>query len=435
MHAIDRDSAAVERDLVPLEKSENALFVPMARVYAELLMVAQDEQFGFQGMSAEQAKKSLNRLPEVAAIYTQLKGKKGAGEQPFGEMPMVNLPFVKPLFESPFVKAFEQGSGLEVVLLAVQPSKLADAFSEIVRTIPDGAFLGIQGELLQGVGRLREAESAFARAVASPSITNHRRSAWLGLTAVQWALANDPKTPDAERSAWRQKALANARELAFSGPLNKHLYYGLLPVARDGGDPVLTLALTEAWLRQQPDEQTTSVNKCAAELQVGANRRAEKTAWEFLDQKSPDEKTALQMLAMLNQIGFADYGAGHFQDACRVFERLHPLSVARLGPGHEQTLLRLHNLAMSQRRAGRLPESLRNFEILGTAVRQHMAPSKSERIEYLSRWVAGAGRGQAARSGARTATTPFVRPAQSVSRRRSETRDSAHRTRRRGPQK
>ena len=36
-----------------------------------------------------------------------------------------------------------------------------------------------------------------------------------------------------------------------------------------------------------------------------------------------------------------------------------------------------------------------------------------------------AGRGQAVRSGARTATTPFVRPAQSVSRRRSETRDSA----------
>ena len=290
MHAIDRDSTAVERDLVCLEKSENALFVPMARVYAEMLMVAQDEEFSFQGMSAEQATKALNQLPEVAALYGQLKGKKDSDKQLISEMPMMHLPFVKPLFESPFVKAFERGGGLEVILLAVQPSKLADVFNEIVRTIPDGAFLEMQGEVLQRAGRLREAERAFTRAVASPSMANHRRRAWLGLTEVQWELANDPKTPDAERPQWRQKALANVRDLAYSGPLNKSLYFGLLPVVRNGDDPVLALALSEAWLRQRPDEQTTSVNKCAAELQIGANSAPRKRHGSFSTKSPPTRK-------------------------------------------------------------------------------------------------------------------------------------------------
>jgi hypothetical protein len=43
---------------------------------------------------------------------------------------------------------------------------------------------------------------------------------------------------------------------------------------------------------------------------------------------------------------------------------------------------------MSQRRAGQLPEALRNFEVLGVAVRKHMEPTKPERIEYQERWIA-----------------------------------------------
>ena len=301
-------------------------------------------------------------------------------------MPMVNLPFLKPLFESPFVKAFEQRGGLEVVLLAVQPSKLADALAKLCRTIPDGES-GNPRRVLQGAGRLREAESAFARAVASPSITNHRRRPG---SASPRCSGRSPMIENTERGTVVM-ATESLGQCARTGVFGAAQQASLLRFAarfRDGGDPVLTLALTEAWLANSPTNRRHWSTSALAELQVGADRRAEKTAWEFLDQKSTDEKTVLRMLSALNQIGLTDYGAGHFQDACRVFEKLYPFNVARLGSDHEQTLLHLHNLAMSQRRAGQLPEGRSGTSRCSKPSRcEHMEPTKSERIEYLERLI------------------------------------------------
>lgn len=386
VHALDRDRAGIDRDTARLATGEMAAAAPFAKIFADVLSHMQDEEFMFQGPSSEQANQFRTQFVQLLTKLPQLMGAV-AGKQEFNEWPMARLPIFSAVFQSPAMKAIANGNPLELMLLANQPEKTAETLGELARALPDGCLLALHGMTLHSAGRLREAEAVLSRAIATPSFANCRRRAWLALTQVQWQLANDDKTPIAERATWRSKALDNVRGLAISGPLNQQLKNWLTYIANACDESALALTLTEAWLRQRPDDLQALLDKCAIELQLGAIERAEETAWQFLDKKSQDEKLNLKAMTLLNRIGVKHFAAQHYVEACRVFEKLYPFSLAKLGAGHKDTMLGLSNLAISQSRAGKRLESLQSYEQLVVAARKHLTSTDPKVIDYTSLWI------------------------------------------------
>ena len=117
--------------------------------------------------------------------------------------------------------------------------------------LPDGAFLLFQGRFLLHANRLPEAEAVLRRSVESPSFGNHRRAAGFELVQAQWRLASRPGISAQEKAAWKEKALATLRAVAFAGkPLSPGPTARLLRVADDCGDLTLGLALAELCRRE-----------------------------------------------------------------------------------------------------------------------------------------------------------------------------------------
>src|SRR5262249_30138136 len=94
----------------------------------------------------------------------------------------------------------------------------------------------------------------------------------------QWGLAGSPQTTAKDRTAWRDKAMANVRELANSGRQPVPPTLQLASIAFDGDDPILALGLVETALRQQPSDVDALIWKLRLEIRLNMQERAEATA-------------------------------------------------------------------------------------------------------------------------------------------------------------
>jgi tetratricopeptide (TPR) repeat protein len=90
-----------------------------------------------------------------------------------------------------------------------------------------------------------------------------------------------------------------------------------------------------------------------------------------------------ETLYVLNSLGVAYYRAGKLPEAIRQFELLRDQHLAKLGLDDPQTLSTLRNLAVSYRRAERLPEATRVFEQVDNTLQRAADKGAGEALRSL----------------------------------------------------
>jgi tetratricopeptide (TPR) repeat protein len=422
LRALDGDRPGAERLVSPLEKTDYAELVPLFRDLLDVLVLAQGEDFFFGGLSGTQLARFGGEYARMAQHLSRVAGEKNAADAKIGGMRIFKLPLFQAMAETPPIKGLAAGEPLGALAMLGQPAKMADAFAAVARAIPDGTLLLLHGLFLQQAGRLPEAEAAFRRALESPSWANHRRAAWFHLVLAQWQLASSPKTPAQERAAWKEKALANLRDLAFVAkqPLPPGPTTALVNVASGCGDPALGLALTEAALRQNPKDLPLLGGKLLLEVELPALDRAETTAraitallptraaqapsgfddllnlaraYHKAGRRSDALRWCDQVRQQLTQAGADDadllnawsrLGVVYWQmkqldQSIPIFERIHAARQKSLGDRHPTTLLARANLGVNYRDAGRLKDAIALLEKV----------DRAGRADGSLRWVRG----------------------------------------------
>jgi hypothetical protein len=422
LRGMDGDRAGGERVLAGLAATEYAELVPVLRLFLDVLVRAQDEDFFFGGVPADQFGKFLSEYARMAGQLSRMMGEKDAAEATIGAMRLFQLPMFRALAETPQVKGLTTAGPLGALAMFRQPAKLADLFAAVARAIPDGTFFLFEGQMLSQAGRLTEAEAAFRLALEHPSWANHRRAARFHLAQAQWQLAGRAGAPTEERAAWKGKALANLRDLAFSGkPLPPGPTSALAGVASGCGDPALGLALTEAALHTAPNDLALLCWKLRLELELPAVERAEATARAVAAILSPDAAPARPGVDALLDLARAYHKAGRRGDALRwcaevrdrltragtdapdlldawvvlgvvywqmkeldqsipIFERVHAGRRKSGGDRHPATLHAQINLGVNYRDAGRLEEAIALLEPV----------DRAGRADPSLRWARGA---------------------------------------------
>jgi tetratricopeptide (TPR) repeat protein len=401
LRAMDGDRDAAERLVARIEATGYAEMGPFFRTLIDLLVLAQGEDFFFGSLPAQRLASFMTEYARMAELSSRLAGDKNASDARLGNMRHFQLPMFQALAETPPIRGLTASGPIGVLAALQQPAKVADAFGAAAQTIPDGSFFLLHGIFLLQAGQLPEAEAAFRRALEHPSWANHRRAARFYLVRAQWQLASSPKTPPNEQSAWKEKALANLRDLAYSGaqPLPPESTVNLVHVAVGCGDPALGLALTEAALRKNPNDLRLLGRKLLVEVELSALDRAETTArtvTALLQAGVPLSATDYQALVdiadgydksgrrsdalrwcdlvreRLMQAGADDpklidawtnlgvryWRMKQFDQSVPIFERVHAANRKSLGERHRTTLHAQANLGVNYRDAGRLKEAI-----------------------------------------------------------------------------
>jgi tetratricopeptide (TPR) repeat protein len=429
LRALDGDRAGAERLVRQFEKTDYAELTPLMRRILDVLVLAQADDFFFGGFSAWQLTGFMSEYARLAQHWSRMAGEKNAADAKLGGMRIFRLPMFRVLAETPPIKGLTTGGPLAVLAMLRQPEKMADVFGAAARAIPDGAFLLVHGSSLLQAGRLPEAEAAFRRSLESPSWANHRRAARFNLLRTQWLLANRPNAAAKERAAWREKALANVRALAFSReqPLPPVPTAALVNVASSCGDPALALALTEAALRKNPSDLALLGWKLDMELELRALDRAEATAQVVAARLQTGARQGRDGLDAFLNLARACHQAGRDRDALRwcdlvrerlqragtdpdlsdawnalgvaywqmkqldqsipIFERVYAARRKARGEGHPATLQAQINLGVNYRDAGRLKEAIPLLEEVDR--RRRAEPSLAwVRRELLTAYIA-----------------------------------------------
>jgi serine/threonine protein kinase len=406
LRAMDNDRAGSERMAKRLSATGYAEAVPLFRAFADLVARAQTEEFAFGGIPFQQLVSFLKEFARMPQYFSRMAGEKNAAQATVSGMRIFQLPLFHSLVELPQVKGLTATGGFGALAMINQPAKMADLFGTISRAIPDGSFLMFEGFFLHRAGRLKEAEAALRRALEKPSWANHRRAARFELVQTQWQLANSPQVPPKGQALWKDRALAGARALAFSGSqtLPSFATSALVDVASGCGDHALGLVLTESALRTKPNDPQLLGSKLNLEFGLKFFDQAEATAkrLEALAQGKDSERRSACWNALLN-LPRAYQSAGRTADALRwcnairegltragkdapdflatwdglgvlywrlkqfdqsipIFERNWAARRKARGEFHPETLHTELNLGVNYRDAGRLKEAIRLLE-------------------------------------------------------------------------
>ena len=401
LRAIDGDRAGAERAVSRLGETGFAEVLPLFRAFVDMLVRAQGEDFFFGGIPAEQLTQFMAEYGRMAQHFSRMAGEKSAVDAKVRDLRLFQLPMFQALAETPPIRGLSASGTLGALALLQQPAKMADVFSAVAQAIPDGSVILLQGIFLNQAGRLPEAESALRRALESPSWANHRRAARFHLVQTQWQLASRASTSATERAEWKEKALANLRDLAFSGkqPLPPARTAVLAKVASDFGDPALGLALTEAALRKHPNDVSLLAWKLRLEFELPALDRAETTARAVMAllqtgaTQSPTDFQALVDLASAfhkagrrgdalrwcdlvrerltragaddaglrvawNDLGVLYWQMKQLDQSIPIFERIRDETRKARGERHPLALRAQANLGVNYRDAGRLQDAI-----------------------------------------------------------------------------
>jgi tetratricopeptide (TPR) repeat protein len=403
LHSLEGDRTAARRAIARLKQTGYAELVPFSRVFSDLIVLAQDEEFLSGGGPAAQMMSLATEYARMAQRLSQMAGEKNAGQVKLSNMKFFRLPMFQALADTPPFKGLSNSGPLGALMAVYQPGKMADVFGAIAHALPDGTFLMMHGMYLMYAGRLAEAEAAFQRALHHPSWANHRRATQLHLVQVQWLLASNAQTPPKERPVWKARARAGLRDLVFAGnkPLPMtHLPF-LLHVAAACGDHALGLVMTESALRRQPHDpillawklhldpaggnriETTTQLRAAlakthdrlrpedwrtlldfADACLDAGRLADARRWCDLVRESlpPASTDDPNLLGTWNRLGVSFWRLRQFDQSIPIFERLWAVRQKSLGPRDPETLVTRINLAVNYRDAGRPKEAIRLLE-------------------------------------------------------------------------
>ncbi len=380
--AMNGDRATAGQLLSRLGKTDQAELMPLFRIIVDFLVRAQDEDFAFVGVPPLQLVSLASEYARMAKYFSRISGEKNAGDARPGNMHFLQLPMFKALGELPPFKGLLASGPLGSVATLRQPAKMADILGAVARAIPDGTFLTAHGFFLHEAGRLPQAEAVLRRAVDSPSWANHRRAARFHLVRTQWQLAISPRTPAKEQALWKEKALANVRDLAFSGkePLPPQPTSQLVNVAFACGDHALGLALTEAALRKKPKDLTLQGWKLNLELGLGALDRAETTArvlTAILEPRNEQHRPGWD--ALLN-LARAYHDAGRRADARRWCDTLHE-RLTRAGGDDSDLLDAWNGLGVVYWRMKQLDQSIPIFERIWAARRKARGERHPETLQ------------------------------------------------------
>jgi tetratricopeptide (TPR) repeat protein len=422
LRAMDGDRAGAERLVARLEATGFAETAPLLRTFIDLLVLAQGEDFFFGGVPAQRLAGFVTEYAGMAEQFSRMAGEENASDAKLGNMRIFQLPMFRALAELPQIKDLTASGPLGMLAMLQQPAKMADAFGAVARAIPDGSFFLLYGLFLLRAGHLPEAEAAFRRAMEHPSWANHHRAARFHLVQAQWQLAGSPKTPPKEQAAWKEKALAILRDLAFSGeqPLLPEPAVALANVASGCGDHALGLALTEAALRKSPNDLSLLGWKMSLEVELSALDRAETTArWvtALLPAGGPQARAGCEALLSLARaydkasrrgdalrwcdevrerltragaddpdlldawisVGVVYWRMKQLDQSVPIFERVYAARRKSLGEWHPATLHAQINLGVNYRDAGRLKEAIPLLE----------QADREGRADPSLRWVRG----------------------------------------------
>jgi hypothetical protein len=431
LRALDGDRAGAERALARLGETGFAEVLPLYRAFADIVVLAQGEEFFLGGVPTQRLAGFLTEYSRMAERFAHLAGAPNAADARLANMRVFQLPLFRALAETPQIKGLTASGPLGAFVALQQPAKMADVFGAVTRAIPDGTYFLLQGIFLHLAGRPAEAEAAFRRALEHPSWANHRRAARFHLVLAQWQLATGPEFPAKDRPAWKEKALASLRDLAFSGerPLPPTPTGALAKVASGCGDPALGLALTEAALRQHPKDVSLLGWKVRLEAELPALERAEATAravtaalpaggpqarggcdglvslaiaydkagrrgdarrWcnevrERLTRAGADDP---DVVAAWNGLGVACWQMKRFDQSVPAFERVHAAWRKSLGERHPTTLQAQVNLGVNYRDAGRPQDAIPLLEQAERAGRADPPLWRWARGELLAAYVA-----------------------------------------------
>jgi tetratricopeptide (TPR) repeat protein len=400
LRAMDGDRAGAERVLTGLAQTDYAELMPMLRAFVEALVLAQQDEFFFGGLPAPQLQRFLPEYAAMAQKLSRVAGDKDPSDARLGNLSLFQLPMFRALADMPQIKGLTTAGLLGILALLQQPGTIADIFGAVARDIPDGSFFLLQGMLLDQAGRLPEAEAALRQALDHPSWARHRTAARYHLAHVHWELAYRPRTTPADQARWREKARADVRDLALSAgrPLPPQPTVRLARVALDCGEPVIGLALTEAALRQKPDDITLLGSKLDLQLSLGALDWAEPTAQAVgaaLEAGAAQRGAGFHALLNLaeayhnaarnpdalrwcgrvrqqltragdgpdlepvwNRLGVVYWRMNQLDQSIPIFERVWAALRKSRGPRDPGTLFAQANLAVNYRDAGQLPKAI-----------------------------------------------------------------------------
>jgi hypothetical protein len=382
LRAMDGDRAGAEQVISRLGETGYSEALPLFRAFADVLVLAQGEEFFFGGLSARQLSSFLTEYAGMAQRFSRMAGEKDAAGAKLSGMRLFRLPMFQALAEAPPIKGLTASGLLGAAAMLRQPAKLAEVFGTVAEATPDGTFLLLHGLLLNQAGRLPEAEAAFRRALESPSWANHRRAARFHLARTQWQLANSPRTPPKDRPVWKDRSLATVRALAL--PADKPLPPGptslLASVASGCGDHALGLVLTEPALRKKPDDPELLGAKLNLEFGLQLFDRAEATArrLESLAEARDNPRRSACWEALLN-LPRAYQNAGRTADALRWCEEISA-RLARTGPDDPTLLGPWDSLGVLYWRMKQLDKSIPIFERNWAARRKARGESHEETL-------------------------------------------------------
>jgi tetratricopeptide (TPR) repeat protein len=373
LRALDSDRAGVERALSRLGATGFAEVMPLYRSFADMVLLAQAEDFFLGGAPTQRLAGFWTEYTRMSPHFAQMAGDKNASDARLGNMRLFQLPMFRALAETPQIKGLTASGPLGAFVALQQPAKIADVFGAVTHAIPDGTFFLLHAIFLQQAGRPVEAEAAFRRALEHPSWSNHRRAARYHLVQAQWRLAGSPEIPPKEQSAWKEKAVANLRDLAFSGmqPLPPTPTTALAAVASGCGDPALGLALTEAALRKNPNDLPLLGWKMRLEVELPAPDRAEATAravTALFRTGAPPSRAGCDALVSLAR---AYHKAGRSGDALRWCDKVRE-RLTRAGSDDPELLDAWNSLGVMYWEMKKLDRSIPIFERILPAQRESL---------------------------------------------------------------
>jgi tetratricopeptide (TPR) repeat protein len=287
--SMDGDQAALDAALTRVERQADPDLAAVFRWVGSYAAEFRGEDVQWNGLSHARLAMLVMRWGRVGPRLARLLNNAGPSDaHPGAGFPMFNLPFLRGLRDMAEVKALRTGNVLAAFNGPRDQATIVRHVSEFARVLPEGTALANKGFALEQARRLREAEETLRLALEAPTWSQVRRPARFRLARVQWGLSQGANQTEGERRAWRDKALANMRELAQSGPLPSGPARFLIGLALEAGDHELALTLAQALVRQDPKNLEARLARLDAELALGAYDRAVATAAEVLKQKPGD---------------------------------------------------------------------------------------------------------------------------------------------------